>query len=262
MNAIENWEQIILNYREQRLNSGNYWAGDHARWYHTWVNRNDDAAEIYPLFRHLVSGRVFEVGAGTGLFTAFLALDALHVDVLEPSLDMLSYIKADLDTQNLTLLPFRIEDYLPCICPNDFTLAAHSLFNVLEIQTVLESLLENCKNLVVLIGTGEAHSFHQMIRDHFGIQKKEAGPPSYKHLCAVLDYLGLGYHLQQVSTPVSYFYVQKEKLFQELANACGDLDSRIPELAEFIQPYLKHNKDEFWYEGQRKQAILTLRGNL
>ena len=262
MNAIETWEQVVLNYREQRLNSASYWAGEHARWYHTWVNRNDDAAKIYPIFRHLVSGRVLEVGAGTGLFTAFLALDALHVDVLEPSLDMLSYIKADLDTQNLTLLPFRIEDYLPCLCANDFTLAAHSLFNVLEIQSVLESLLANCKNLVVLIGTGEAHSFHQMVRDHFGIQKKGAAPPSYKHLSAVLDFLGLEYHLQQVCTPVSYFYAQKEKLLQELSGSCGLDQSDLAELGEFVKPYTHQNRDEFWYEGQRKQAVFTLKGNL
>ena len=262
MNAIKTWEQIVLNYRKQHLNNGNYWAGEHARWYHAWVQRNADAAKIYPLFRHLVSGRVLEVGAGTGLFTAFLALDALHVDVLEPSVDMLSYIKADLDTQNLTLLPFRIEDYLPCICPNDFTLAAHSLFNVLEIQAVLESLLVNCKNLVVLIGTGEAHSFHQMVRDHFGIQKKNAGPPSCKHLSAVLDDLGLKYHLQQVCTPVSYFYAQKEKLLQELAGSCGLNPSGLTELGDFVQPYIQQNKDEFWYDGQRKQAVFTLKGNL
>jgi hypothetical protein len=78
----------------------------------------------------------------------------------------------------------------------------------------------------------------------------------------VLDELGLDYHLQQVSTPVSYFYGQKEKLLQELAGSCGVNPSGLAEFGDFVQPYLYQNKDEFWYEGQRKQAVFTLKGNL
>jgi|WetSurMetagenome_2_1015567.scaffolds.fasta_scaffold91073_3 SAM-dependent methyltransferase len=174
MNPLEHWHEIIFNYRQMIDKHGSTWHGQHAQWYDGWIRQNDYASIIYPLYQPYVKGRVLEIGAGTGLFTAYLVKDAEHVTALDPSADMLYYLLRNVPVlTRLETIQLKIEDFLLPSQGYDFILASHALFNVMEIDQVLCKLMGACPCMGLLIGSGEGLALHTAIKRKFNIKEKK-----------------------------------------------------------------------------------------
>jgi SAM-dependent methyltransferase len=260
MNALEHWHRIITAYR-QRMQSASAWRGDHADWYDAWIRENDYAQYIYPIIQPMVSERVLEIGAGTGIFTRRLVRDAGQVTALDPSGDMLAYLSKALDdADNLGLIEARIEDVLADLGHYDFILAAHALFNVMEIDWVLDTLVRSSNQLAILIGTGQPLSFHGWVRAYFQLPAQPGPPPNHQDLCAVMDQFGIAYAVQIVETPTVFRYKTRSELFDKLANTCEVPEKDRTAMECLVMPYIHSDAGSVWYEGSRQHAVVTVGG--
>ena len=259
MSAISTWNDIVLSYRKASLNNGNHWHGEHARWYDQWVKANNYAREIYPIFQPFVHGKVLEIGAGTGLFTQYLVQDADHIDVLEPSVDMLDLLKANVSNQKkLNFCKTTIEQFDIKNRQYDFGFAAHAFFNVQHIDWVLNDILNSCNLLGVLIGNGKPLDVFQVFRDEELVERERAHPPNHMNLIPVLDECGLHYDICHLTSTTRYTYQSESELLKKIASQNAIRMEKKQAYLEIMKPMIKQNEHGVYLQGNREHVCLLI----
>ena len=259
MSAITTWNKIVLSYRRISLNNGNHWHGDHARWYDQWVKVNNYANEIYPIYKPFVHGQVLEIGAGTGLFTQYLVNDAEQIDVLEPSADMLEFLKENVgNQQNLSLYNTTIEQFDFQDRQYNFAFAAHAFFNVMHIDYIIKKILDHCDVLGVVIGNGKPIKPFQVFRDEGLVEKNRVHPPHHMNLLSVLRECGFHYDICHLASATKYIYQSEDELLEKIASQYAILKEKKPAYLEKIKPMIRRNEQGVYVEGNREHVCLLI----
>ena len=263
MSSIENWNETVRMYRQASLQNGNHWHGEHARWYDTWVKENNYAEIVYPLFRPFVQGRVLDIGAGTGLFTQYFIRDADHVDVVEPSEDMLTLLAGNLgNRKNLTFYKTTIENFRYDQKHYDFSFAAHAFFNIMHIDTLLQKLLDHSSILGVLIGSGKPLDIFQVFRDEKLVVENRPHPPSHLDLIPVLEACGISYDIRFISSETKYCYQSKHELLEKIAAQCRIKDETLAPYRQLLEPNIQKNEQGYFVQGKREHVCLLIHKRL
>lgn len=259
MSAISNWNKVVMDYREASLNHGNHWQGEHARWYDDWVKQNNYAEEIYPEFQPFVHGRVLEIGAGTGLFSQYLINDADHLDVLEPSADMLAYLKKNVGNQHKQIYyKTNIEQYDFSGKAYGFVFAAHAFFNVLYIDRIMRDILNHSQYLGVLIGGGKPLDVFQVFRNEGLVEPERAHPPHHKDLLPVLEDCGFHYDICRRETVTKHLYPNEGELLEKTATQCAIRADAMGAYQEIIKPLIQYNENGVYLQGNREHICLII----
>ena len=259
MSAICNWNKVVMDYREASLNHGNHWQGEHARWYDDWVKLNNYAEEIYPVFQPFVHGRVLEIGAGTGLFSQYLINDADHLDVLEPSADMLGYLQKNVGNQHKqTYYKTNIEQFDFFGKEYGFVFAAHAFFNVLYIDRIIRDILNHSQCLGVLIGGGNPLDVFRVFHNEGLVEPERAHPPHHMDLTPVLDDCGFFYDICRKESITKHVYKNEKELLEKTAKQCAIRADAMGAYQEIVKPLINYSENGVYLQGNREHICLVI----
>ncbi|GAB4535814.1 MAG: hypothetical protein Kow0063_20520 [Anaerolineae bacterium] len=215
--ALVAWyEQVAACRREREEEDYQVWQRL-GGWYDAWVRHNDYVDQVLPrLLRHLSSsGRVLEVGPGSGGFTLPLAPAVQEVVAVEPSAKMREVLTRNLveaGITNVRLVPRRIEEALEEIDGAfDLALASHSLYNVAPIDVVLRGLVRLARHVVILVGTGEEQGWYRDLHLRFKGKERVAWP-HFAHLYPVLLAMGIYADVEIIWTSANYVYDSQQAM--------------------------------------------------
>lgn len=182
--ALVRWQNRIDQYREQQARQGPPMWEKKGEWYDRWVEGNDYHQHVLPYLIHdfTEGDKVLEIGPGTGAFTMALAEAGADILCFEPSRKMRECLEAKLDQRklsNVEILPEKVEDSLDIIqqrAPFQHTLASFSIYNVREIDRVMETLMDCSKRIYILMGTGVRSPWYQALVQQLDAQQIISAP--------------------------------------------------------------------------------------
>ena len=263
MTALQEWQTWIKSCSKERGEADDKVWQRLATWYPHWAQHNDYVELVCPRLLQVIdsTGRVLEVGPGSGAFTLPLAAVAREVVAVEPSPAMAAVLTqrlAEAGLNNVRLVPQSIETGLAEIegC-FDLALASHSLYQVAAIDKVMSGLTSLTRHVVILMGTGEERDWYQALHRRF--KGKERPPFDYfKHFYPVLLEMGIYADVEIIWTSSNYVYESEEAMvewwlqhFQLDETYRLELQSALGRIAEARSPYIGI------YE-QRRSALIWI----
>ena len=240
--ALARWQKRIDQYREQQGRKGSpLWDRDNG-WYDHWVERNDYHQLVLPyLTRNSTEGeKILEIGPGTGAFTIPLAVAGAEILCFEPSRKMGESLEVGLKGRrlsNVEILQAKVEDSLNIIQekgPFQQALASFSLYNVREIDRVLETLLACSQRIIILLGTGTRSPWYQtLIREFAG--EEPISVPQLDLLYPLLLEMDILADVRIILASQNYLYGTEEDMESSWQEKLNTPSSRRERLTQALQ---------------------------
>lgn len=240
--ALARWQRQIDRYREQQHTEGPPSWEQQDGWYDRWVRENDYHQKTLSYFLEKFSSgdRVLEIGPGTGALTLPLAEAGAVVLGLEPSAMMRHRLQKNLRLKGLSqvqLLPEKVEDSLETIQkrgPFRSALASFSLYNVREIDLVLETLLACSEQVWILLGTGIHSPWYR------GLIEKFAGDdpisaPQLNYLYPLLLEMGILADVRILQASQNYVFENEKVMVDWWQNRLKTPESQKTQLTKSLQ---------------------------
>jgi len=256
MNWSDKWRKLVLG-SSLRKKSNPFTSGEFVEWYDLQLKHNKypgillDKVKVN-LNKH---STVLEIGAGTGAFAIPLAKEVKEVTVVEPSEEMLAYLRRNRDITNIRIINKRWEDVsMEEVGQHDLVLAAHSLYDIIDIKTALKKMLSAVrKHLYFIIRVSQLDFYANIWRCFKG--EEYHPPPSFIHLYNVLYELGVLANVEIIRTSWELVYLSIEQAVK-LWMARLDLPpGREDELRAYLLNHLKE-KDGMLYLKEEKQSAI------
>lgn len=263
--ALIRWQRRIDQYREQLARRGPpIWEKEQG-WYDRWVDCNDFHHQTLPyLTAHLSRGdKVLEIGPGTGAFTLPLAEAGADIVGLEPSGNMRDSLQAKLKERGLSsvvLLPISVEESLDTIHrrgPFQHTLASFSLYNVREIDRVLETLLACSEQIFILMGTGASCPWYRALYEQFAVEEPISAPQ--------LDFLYPLLLEMRILADVHIVWSSHNSLYDDQESMLDWWQEKIElprtcraELDRVLQDYATHRNGQLGIYRKRPHALVVI----
>ncbi len=263
--AIETWKQRIIACRRQRSKTDSEQWDRTAGWYDSWVLENDYVDRVLPYLQKAlpIDARVLEIGSGTGAFTLPLACAARGVLAIEPSQRMREHLNDNLQAaglSNVTLLPDRIEESLPDIQgygPFQLIFASFSLYNILDIDLVIDNLLPLTWHLMILLGTGAPSIWSQDLYRRFTGEERVI-PPQLDLLYPVLLEMGLYADVRIFNASQNYLYASEQALIDWWIERLKLPSSHRRELQEALRPLISKRDGQVGIFQKRTMALVDI----
>lgn len=263
MNPLRAWQRHVRACREARArDDGAYWERL-AGWYESWVENNDYVDVVMsrlpvPLGR---DSRILEIGPGSGGFTVPMAAAAGDVVALEPSPAMRRVLTRNLAAarlENVHIIPERVEVGLTEIEGRfDLALAAHSLYNVASIDTVLRGLVRLGRHTVIVMGVGDQPDWYRTLHRRFRGVERVASPHLGQFYPVLLE-MGLVADVEIVWASANYVYECEEDLVDWWAFHLGvNGDQREP-LRRALLQLAERRGSKIGIYGRRRTALVTI----
>ncbi|MGQ9595185.1 MAG: class I SAM-dependent methyltransferase [Anaerolineae bacterium] len=263
MDALEQWQARVLEYRRERGESDDRIWQRRAAWYDRWVAHNDYVALVLPKLLRLVgpSSRVLEVGPGTGAFTLPLARTVAEVVAVEPSPDLGTVLQHHLAQEgigNVYLLASRIEEALEHLQgPFDLALASHSLYNVLPIDRVVRGLVRLSSWTAILTGTGEQKAWFRALYTRFR-GREPVSPMNFRDLYPVLLQLGIYADVEILETSSNYVFVSENELVDRWAEWLQVQENLRPVLRMELRALAERRDQHVGIYGRTRTALILI----
>jgi ubiquinone/menaquinone biosynthesis C-methylase UbiE len=202
---------------------------------------------------------VLDIGAGTGAFALPIAQLVKEVTVVEPSLDMLARLGSKMNClTNVRLISKRWEDVtIEEVGIHDMIIAAHSLYDITDIETALKKMLSAAKkHLYIIIGTDKPR-FYANIWQRF--KKEEYHPsPSFIHLYNILYELVVPANVELIKT-------SQDQIYESINQAVNSWQMRLDlepvqenELRRYLLHHLEENDGKYCLPGEGRNAIISV----
>lgn len=265
MSALERWQKRVDRYREERGRSGPPLWEREQNWYDRWVETNDYHSLLLPqLLNNLaIGGRVLEIGPGTGAFTIPLAEAGAAVLGLEPSGKMREKLRQNLAKNRLSgveILPDKVETSLEVIQKRaafQYALASFSLYNVREIDQVLEIVGACCTQLFILQGTGISSPLLRWITEKLDV-KTPLRAPQLDLFYPLLLELGILADVRILWSSQNYLYDNEGSMLDSWQDKLELPSSRREDLALALSELTVHRNGQVGIFSRRPLALVTI----
>jgi SAM-dependent methyltransferase len=232
--------------RKKDRDPGSYWDG-RAESYDRVVADEEGEASVFELalMDLLPQDHVLDMGAGTGRLAVPMAARVAHVTALDPSTQMLAYLRKNMEEKGLTnyrCVPMRWEDVVigRDLGPCDVVVAAYSL-GFYDLRGALEKLDAAAGRVVYLFwhaGEWRSASEQKLWGKVFGKENgRKGGYPDYIFIVNVLHDMGIYANVRIYSKDITVRYATAEEAAERWM--------RIHDVAEDMRgPVLRHFKQE------------------
>lgn len=263
--ALESWQARIAGYRSQQSRQGTpLWERDPTR-YELWVEANDYYQKSLPcLVEKLNPGdRVLEIGPGNGVFTIPLAEAGVGILAIEPSESMRKSLLLNLQERklkNVDVLAGWLEDSLDYIqqqAPFRMVLASFSLYNVREINRVLQTLLSCCELACVLLGTGIRSSWYQDLIDNFAGEEPISAPQLDLFYPLLLE-MGIIADVRMLSVSQNYIYDNEQAMVEDWQARLKTPASQRERLARTLSDLAEYRNGKLGIYRNRPLALVVI----
>lgn len=263
--ALLRWQQRVDQYREQQAREGPpIWEREQG-WYDRWVRANNYHQKTLPyLLERVTPGdRVLEIGPGTGAFTLPLADAGADILGLEPSKNMRLSLQEKLQRKglsNVDLLPVLVEESLEDIRqlgPFCLTMASFSLYNVREIDRVLETLLACSEQILILLGTGVTSPWYLALCSQFA-EEKPISAPQLDFLYPLLMEIGILADVKILWSSQNYFYDDFESMLDWWQTRLKTPASRREELGQALEDLSESRNGKLGIYRSRPNALVVI----
>ncbi len=202
---------------------------------------------------------VLEIGAGTGIFTKYIAKKVKKVTVVEPSPSMIRVLKNNLDREhikNVEIIQAKWEEVETEA--HDVVFAAGCLYVFYEIEKALKKMIEKAERLLVLThginGYGETY---REAAELMGIDPPSSGP-DYRHLYNILFLMGIYANVHITKSRSEILYDDMNHAVSIWAERIGAMPGKLDRLQRYLENKLtKLPSGRFSMEGgERVNAII------
>ncbi len=265
MRGLAAWRAQIAACRADRPEGEETHWQRAAAWYERWVQNNDYVEQTLARLMPLVhpGDRVLEIGPGTGAFTLALAQAAGEVIAVEPSPGMRQVLEARLaeaGLANVTLVPHRIEEALDALSsPFDVALAAHSLYNVKEVDACLRYLTQEVALSVILMGTGYQQEWLSALHQRFR-GRNPVAPANYGEFAQVLEEMGITAEVEILGASANYVYEDVESMVAWWAPKLAVGPDRHAELRRALLEIAERRDGTIGIYGLQRMALIRFEG--
>lgn len=257
MNWSDEWKKIILesSLREKRQV---FTSKEFIAWYDLQLEHNNYPGVLLAkvqkdLDKH---STVLDIGAGTGAFAVPLAQVVKKVTVVEPSKEMCLHLQNK--TKGLHIINQRWEDVsLEEVGQHDVVIAAHSLYDIIDIKMAMEKMLVVAKKrLYIIMGSGKAKVYTDIWR-HFKKDKFQSSP-SFIHLYNVLYELGVLANVELVK-------ISQDQVYRSINQAVTNWQMRLDlepaqegELRNYLLNRLVKDGEKYYLPGEGRNAVISV----
>ena len=263
--ALDDWkEQIELCRQERSEHDAKHWEKA-AGWYQAWVRDNDYVEKTTPYLRPLVGrgAQVLEIGAGTGAFTIPLAQKADRLIAIEPSSGMREILDEKRKRggyENIHILARKVEDCFPDIkeaAPFQLIFASFSLYNVKQIDVLLETLLPLTNYLAILLGSGAVSPWKQSLYQQFRGEGRII-PPQLDFLYPLLLDMGLYADVDIIPASQNYVFPDRDGLISWWRSKLQIEENQQEELWDALLPLITKRDGQVGIFQERLMALVCL----
>ena len=256
MNWSEEWRKLVLR-SSLKKRSNPFTSEEFVEWYNLQLKHNKYPGILLEkikdnLHKH---STVLDIGAGTGAFAIPLAKEVKEVTVVEPSKEMLAYLRRNSDITNIHIINKRWEDVsIEEVGQHDLVLAAYSLYNIIDINTALKKMISAAKKHLYIIIEADHSNFYTRIWQCFKGEEYHP-PPSFIHLYNVLYELGILANVEIIRTSWEQVYLsikQAVKLWMARLDLPPEKEDK---LRAYLLDHLKE-KDGILYLEEKKQSAI------
>lgn len=269
--AVERWQELIraratqmdAAYARLGRTSSDFWDR-RARSYHRVTRESALNDPLYLKVREQVTPvrSVLDVGAGTGRFALALAPHACHVTALEPNISMLSYLRQEAASRqltNLTTLQCRWED-APTDLRADIVMCSHVLYPILDIVPFVQKLrAAAAQTCYIYMRAASYDALTAPLWQHFHGDERQQ-PPGYIHALDVLYELGIYTQVETIKMPFRWTYPTlqdaEDELMEQLILAENEQNRR--ELRELLAGWLVQTEDQNWCSPPWESVVAIL----
>ncbi|MBT9148987.1 MAG: class I SAM-dependent methyltransferase [Dehalococcoidia bacterium] len=257
MTWADEWRKLVLG-SSLRKGGDPFTSREFVEWYDRQLEHNGYPGILLDKVRsHLNKGStVLDIGAGTGAFAIPLAQLVKEVMVVEPSPQMLARLGSKMNNlTNIHLINQRWEDVnIEEVGIHDMIIAAHSLYDIIDIETILKKMISAAKkHLYIIMGVGRS-DFYADIWQHF--KEEYHPPPSFIYAYNVLYEMGILADVEIVQTPRSQVY---SGIGQAVKHWTARLDlpsEKEDQLRAFLRNRLKEREGLLYFEEKGQTAII------
>jgi ubiquinone/menaquinone biosynthesis C-methylase UbiE len=262
MMRVANWGKLrkpmLLSANEIELCSPSYWDK-------CAVAFNENMTQLEDLTRQQISrlrlspeSTVIDVGAGSGRLTIPLAKRVEQITAVEPSGNMLAFLKANAQKEQVTNISYvnKSWDELTLgfdVYPHDVIIASLSLFMV-DVEAALLKMNEAAKKQVCLYvsATNSANDELQKIIYCDSI------PPwlDYMYICSILHDLGIFANVELLDFEHKQNYVSLDEAVEKLAETHRTQPEKEEKIRDYLRRALVEEEGKFWLKRNKKMAII------
>jgi len=258
MNGSDEWRKLVLG-SSFRKGGDPFTSKESVEWYDRQLEHNGYPGILLDKVRSRLnkSSTVLDIGAGTGAFAIPLAQEGRGVTVVEPSPQMLARLRRKMNSlTNICLISKRWEDVtIEEVGQHDLVLAAHSLYDITDIETALKKMLSaSKKDLYVIIGV-EGSKFYANIWQHFKSEEYHP-PPSFIQLYSVLCEMAIPANVEIVKTPRNQVYLNIEQAVKHWMVRLDLPSEKEGQLRAFLLNRLKERERLLYFEDEGQSAII------
>ncbi len=259
MNWSDEWRKLVLG-SSLRRGGDPFTSREFVEWYDLQLAHNGYPGIMLDKIRsHLnKNSTVLDIGAGTGAFAIPLTQEVKEVTVVEPSAEMLTHLRRKMDTPNLRIINQRWEDVdLEEIGQHDMIIAAHSLYDITDIETALKKMISATKkHLYIIMGAGKS-SFYTDIWRRFK-EGEYHPPPSFIHLYNVLYELGISANVEMIKTPRDQVYLSIEQAAKHWIIRLDLPPEKKDELRAYLLNCLKEKEGMLYLKEEGQSAVICV----
>ena len=260
MNWSDEWKKIILE-SSLRKKSHVFTSKEFIDWYDLQLEHNNYPGVLLAKVQKNLdkNSTVLDIGAGTGAFAVPLAQVVKKVTVVEPSKEMCLHLRNKTEElTNIHIINQRWEDVsLEEVGLHDMVIAAHSLYDIIDIKTALEKMLSVAKkHLYIIMGTGKIKAYAD-IWQHF---KKEEfhSSPSFIYLYNVLYELGVLANVEIVKISLNQVYGSINQAVANWQMRLGLEPAQRSELQSYLLNRLEESAGKYCLPGEGRTAIISV----
>ncbi len=265
LSALDRWQRQIDRYREQQSREGPPSWEQQDGWYQRWVKENDYHQKTLPILLEKISpaDRVLEIGPGTGAFTLPLVEAGAVVLGLEPSAAMRRSLHKNLRLKGLSqvqLLPDKVEESLEAIQnrgPFRAAMASFSLYNVREIDLVLETLLACSEQFWILLGTGIRSPWYQGLIDQFA-GEDPLSAPQLNYLYPLLLERGILADVRILQASQNYVFESEQEMVDWWQSRLKTPESHKAKLTQALQMLAECRNGSLGIYNNRPLALVVI----
>ncbi|NKQ39848.1 MAG: class I SAM-dependent methyltransferase [Methanosarcinales archaeon] len=258
MNWANEWKKLIQISSFKRGNNSPFTSKEFVDWYELQINHNEYPSNILNKILQYIDkdSTILDIGAGTGAFTIPLSKIAQEITALEPSNEMLFHLKNKLNGVNVKIINKRIEDLsIKDVNQCDIVLAAHSLYDVMDIKTELEKMLYlSKKHLIIIMGFGKS-KFYNDIYQHF--KGEYHPPPSFIHLYNILYEMEIPANIEIIKSMGPQVFKDKEQAINHWSKYLKLPNDKLPELQTYLSNYITEIDGKAHINLEKESAIIV-----